>query len=39
MTTLQGKTVSVIGAGVSGLAAAYRLQQKGAKVTVFDKRD
>ena len=39
MTTLQGKTVAVIGAGPSGLAAAYRLQQKGATVTVFDKRD
>lgn len=39
MNTLQGKTVAVVGAGVSGLAAAYRLQQKGAKVTVFEKRD
>jgi protoporphyrinogen/coproporphyrinogen III oxidase len=36
---MQGKNIAVIGAGVSGLAAAYRLQQKGAKVTVFDKRD
>ena len=34
---LNGKTVAVIGAGVSGLAAAYRLQQSGAKVTVFEK--
>ena len=39
MSTLQGKTVAVVGAGPSGLAAAYRLQQQGAKVTVFDKRD
>ena len=39
MTTLEGKNIAVIGAGVSGLAAAYRLQQKGAKVTVFEKRD
>ena len=39
MDKLQGKTVAVIGAGVSGLAAAYRLHQKGAKVPVFEKRD
>ena len=39
MNSLQGKKVAVIGAGVSGLAAAYRLQKQGAAVTVFDKRD
>jgi oxygen-dependent protoporphyrinogen oxidase len=39
MRTLEGKNIAIVGAGVSGLAAAYRLQQKGAKVTVFDKRD
>lgn len=30
------KTVAVIGAGVSGLAAAIRMQNKGYKVTVFE---
>lgn len=31
--------VIVIGSGVAGLTAAYRLQQAGAKVTVFEARD
>lgn len=39
MSTLRGKTVAVVGAGVSGLAAAYRLQQNGAKVTLFERND
>jgi glycine oxidase len=30
-------TVAIIGAGVIGLAIAWRLAQRGAKVTVFDK--
>jgi glycine oxidase len=30
-------TVAIIGAGVIGLATAWRLAQRGAKVTVFDK--
>jgi glycine oxidase len=30
-------TVAVIGAGVIGLAIAWRLAQRGAKVTIFDK--
>ena len=37
--TLQGKTIAVVGAGVSGLAAAHRLKQKGATVTIFEKSD
>jgi len=39
MTALRGKNIAIIGAGVSGLAAAYRLQQQGASVTVFEKAD
>ncbi|MGQ0698386.1 MAG: protoporphyrinogen/coproporphyrinogen oxidase [Panacagrimonas sp.] len=39
MSTLAGKTVAVVGAGPSGLAAAYRLQQLGAKVTVYERND
>lgn len=30
-------TVAIIGAGVIGLAIAWRLAQRGAKVTIFDK--
>lgn len=37
--TLSGKTVAVVGAGPAGLSAAYRLQQGGAKVTVFERND
>ena len=32
-------TVAVIGAGLAGLTAAYRLQQRGFDVTVFEGRD
>ncbi len=32
-------TVAVIGAGLAGLTAAYRLQQRGFDVTVFETRD
>jgi 4-hydroxyacetophenone monooxygenase len=32
-------TCAIIGAGVSGLAAAYRLRQAGVAVTVFEKND
>lgn len=39
MNDLTGKTVAVVGAGPSGLAAAYRLQQRGAKLTVFERND
>ncbi|KAF8106282.1 hypothetical protein N665_0145s0092 [Sinapis alba] len=33
---LSGKRVAVVGAGVSGLAAAYKLKSKGVNVTVFE---
>ena len=39
MNDLSGKTVAIVGAGVSGLAAARRLQQRGAKVTIFERND
>jgi glycine oxidase len=35
--TLSNPTVAVIGGGAIGLAVAWRLAQRGAKVTVFDK--
>ncbi len=31
--------IAVIGAGIAGLTAAYRLQQAGAQVTVYEARD
>lgn len=34
-----GFTVAVIGAGVSGIAAAYRLKQAGLDYTVFEKNE
>lgn len=34
-----GKTVAVVGSGPSGLAAADLLNQRGHKVTVFERRD
>ena len=36
MITENNKTCAVIGAGVSGLAAAIRIRNKGHKVTVFE---
>ncbi|XP_010453540.1 PREDICTED: protoporphyrinogen oxidase 2, chloroplastic/mitochondrial [Camelina sativa] len=33
---VSGKRVAVVGAGVSGLAAAYKLKSKGLNVTVFE---
>ena len=35
----KGKTVAVLGAGVAGLTAAYRLAQAGCTVTVFEASD
>jgi protoporphyrinogen/coproporphyrinogen III oxidase len=35
-SSLSGPRVAVIGAGIAGLTAAYRLKQAGAQVTVFD---
>lgn len=32
-------TVAVVGAGLAGLTAAYRLQQRGFDVSVFEARD
>lgn len=39
MSSAAGKKVVVIGAGVSGVAAAYRLKQQGYDVTVLEKGD
>jgi sarcosine oxidase len=36
---MRGMDVVVVGAGISGLAAAYELQRRGARVTVFDAED
>jgi protoporphyrinogen oxidase len=39
MNQRNGKKAIVIGAGLAGLSAAYRLQQAGFEVTVLEKRD
>src|SRR3972149_4021642 len=36
---MTGLRIAVIGAGIAGLTAAYRLQQAGARVTVYEARD
>ncbi len=38
-TSLSGVSVSVIGAGLAGLAAAHDLYRRGAEVTLFEARD
>lgn len=37
MTTLNGKTVAIIGAGGAARAAAYAVTSKGAKVTIYNR--
>lgn len=39
MNSFGGVSVVVVGAGLSGLAAAYDLRRRGADVTVFEARD
>ena len=38
-TTLSGRRVAIVGAGPTGLAAAWYLQQQGHACTVFDEHD
>ena len=33
---LNGKNIAIVGGGFTGLTAAYKLTQMGAKVTVFE---
>ncbi len=39
MTTKSKKKVLIVGAGVSGLASAIRLQQQGFSVEIFEKNE
>jgi len=36
---MKNKEINIIGAGMTGLVAGYRLSQKGYKVTIYEKND
>lgn len=39
MSSLSAKSIAILGAGITGLTAAYRLTQRGHRVRVFDASD
>jgi protoporphyrinogen oxidase len=34
---MKSKRIAIIGGGLTGLVAAYRLSQKGHRITIFEK--